>query len=101
MVAPLGVDGLTAGGRKGWRTPAVILVCGCAIGVLGFGPRSALGFFLTPISAQTAGPRRIRARAFAINAAWVPAVLRRALADRFGAAQVLGAGGVPMRSALC
>jgi len=35
---------------SGWRTPAVILLCGCLIGVLGFGPRSGLGFFLTPMS---------------------------------------------------
>ena len=29
-----------------WRTPAIIILCGCAIGMLGFGPRSALGFFV-------------------------------------------------------
>ena len=29
-----------------WRTPAVIILCGCAIGMLGFGPRSALGIFM-------------------------------------------------------
>src|SRR5262245_54025504 len=33
-----------------WRTPAVILISGCVIGALGFGPRSALGLFLTPMS---------------------------------------------------
>ena len=38
----------------GWRTPAVILICGCLISLLAFGPRSALGFFLTPMS-QTHG----------------------------------------------
>jgi MFS family permease len=96
MVAPLGVDGLTAGGRKGWRTPAVILVCGCAIGVLGFGPRSALGFFLTPISGANGWGRDVFALALAIQmllwGAGQP--FAGALADRFGAAQVLGAGAV-------
>ena len=33
-----------------WRTPAVILVCGCLIAMIGFGARSGLGFFLTPMS---------------------------------------------------
>ena len=28
----------------------VILACGCLIGVLGFGPRSGMGFLLTPMS---------------------------------------------------
>ena len=28
-----------------WRTPLVVLLCGCAIAALSFGPRSALGFF--------------------------------------------------------
>ncbi|HWZ40916.1 MAG TPA: MFS transporter, partial [Bradyrhizobium sp.] len=32
-----------------WRTPLVIIVCGCAIAMLGFGPRSALGFFIQPM----------------------------------------------------
>ena len=33
-----------------WRTPAVIVLCGCLIGLLTFGPRSAAGQFLTPLS---------------------------------------------------
>ncbi|HEX5846231.1 MAG TPA: MFS transporter, partial [Rhodoplanes sp.] len=36
--------------RLGWRTPLVIVISGCAIAILTFGPRSALGFFLTPLS---------------------------------------------------
>ena len=33
----------------GWRTPAVVVVCGCLIAMISFGPRSALGLFLTPM----------------------------------------------------
>ena len=33
-----------------WRTPLVIITCGCLIGAIGFGPRAALGLFLTPMS---------------------------------------------------
>jgi len=28
-----------------WRTPAVVVVCGCLIAMISFGPRSSLGFF--------------------------------------------------------
>ncbi len=44
----------TATPGMGWRTPAIILIAGCMIGTIGFGPRSALGLFLTPMS-QTYG----------------------------------------------
>ncbi|HEX9471279.1 MAG TPA: MFS transporter, partial [Bradyrhizobium sp.] len=33
-----------------WRTPLVIVVCGSLIGMLTFGPRSAFGFFMQPMS---------------------------------------------------
>jgi hypothetical protein len=29
----------------GWRTPAVIVLCGCLISMISFGPRATLGFF--------------------------------------------------------
>jgi hypothetical protein len=32
-----------------WQTPLVILVCGCLISLIGFGARSSLGLFLTPM----------------------------------------------------
>ena len=50
-----------------WRTPAVILVCGCLIGVLGFGPRSGLAFFLTPMSSAYGWGRDVFALALAIQ----------------------------------
>ena len=34
----------------GWRTPVVIVLCGCLISMISFGPRSSLGFFLSPLS---------------------------------------------------
>ena len=34
-----------------WRSPLVILTCGCLIGLIGFGPRSTFGFFLAPMDA--------------------------------------------------
>ena len=43
---------------ESWRTPAVILICGCLISMIGFGPRATLGFFLTPMSTAMAGDAR-------------------------------------------
>src|SRR5207244_2316720 len=34
----------------GWRTPAVIVVCGCLISMISFGPRATLGFGLAGCS---------------------------------------------------
>jgi MFS family permease len=80
----------------GWRTPAVILICGCLIGALGFGPRSALGLFLTPMSSAHGWGRDVFALALAIQmllwGAGQPFV--GAIADRFGPVRVLAGGAV-------
>jgi MFS family permease len=77
-----------------WRTPAVILICGCLISLLGFGPRSALGFFLSPMSSANGWGRDVFALALALQALlWGAAQpFAGAMADRFGAGRVLGAG---------
>ena len=79
-----------------WRTPAVILVCGCLIGVIGFGPRSGLGFFLTPMSSAQGWDREVFSLALAIQMLlWGAAQpFAGALADRYGAAPVLSVGAV-------
>ena len=41
-----------ARGVGNWRTPLVIIVCGCVIALLSFGPRSSLGFFVQPMSRE-------------------------------------------------
>ena len=51
----------------GWRTPMVILVCGCLIGAIGFGPRAALGLFLTPMSTANHWSREVFSLALAIQ----------------------------------
>jgi MFS family permease len=80
----------------GWRTPVVILVCGCLISTLGFGPRSSLGLFLAPMSSAHGWGRDVFALALAIQmllwGAGQPFV--GAVADRFGAVRVLGGGAV-------
>ncbi|MCW5687706.1 MAG: MFS transporter [Pseudolabrys sp.] len=78
----------------GWRTPAVIIVCGCIIALLGFGPRSALGFFLTPMSQLHNWGRDVFAFALAVqNLLWgVGQPFAGAIADRYGPTRVLAGG---------
>mgnify|MGYP001595803746 FL=1 len=80
----------------GWRTPLVILVCGCLIGAIGFGPRAALGLFLTPMSSAFSWGREVFALALAIQViVWGTAQpFVGAIADRFGTMRVLSAGAV-------
>ena len=77
-----------------WRTPAVIILCGCAIGMLGFGPRSALGFFVQPMSHEFAWGRDVFGLALAFqNLLWgLGQPIAGAIADRFGLLRVMVVG---------
>jgi MFS family permease len=77
-----------------WRTPAVILICGCLINMIGFGPRSTFGFFLTPMTEANGWGRDTFALALAIEMLlWgASQPFAGALADRFGAVWVLIGG---------
>ena len=79
----------------GWRTPAVIVLGGCLISLVSFGPRATLGFFLTPMSQANGWDRDIFALALAIqNILWgVGQPVAGAIADRYGTLRVLCAGG--------
>ena len=78
-----------------WRTPAVIVLCACMIALLSFGPRSTMGFFLTPQSAANGWGRDVFGLALALqNIIWgVGQPVAGMLADRFGIVRVLCAGG--------
>jgi MFS family permease len=77
-----------------WRTPMVILICGCLIGAIGFGPRAALGLFLTPMSDAHRWSREVFSLALAIQViTWGAAQpFAGAIADRFGTVRVLSVG---------
>src|SRR5690348_5434516 len=79
-----------------WRTPLVIITCGCLIGAIGFGPRAALGLFLTPMSSTYGWGRDVFALALAIQVLiWGAATpFAGAIADRYGSLRVLSAGAV-------
>src|SRR5438132_6345308 len=80
----------------GWRTPAFVVGCGCLIALLSFGPRSALGQFLTPLSLSGNWGRDVFSFAVAIqNLLWgVGQPFAGAVADRFGAIRVLCMGAI-------
>ncbi len=77
-----------------WRTPLVIIVCGCAIGLLSFGPRASLGFFVQPMSSEFAWGRDVFGFALAVqNLLWgLGQPLAGAIADRFGTLRVMCLG---------
>src|SRR5262249_33921524 len=77
-----------------WRTPAVILACGCLIALIGFGARSGLGFFLTPMSSAHGWGRDLCALALAMLMPLCGAAqpLAGAVGDRYGAGPVLSVG---------
>jgi MFS family permease len=77
-----------------WRTPAVVVLFGCLIGLLTFGPRSAFGFFLTPLSDANGWGRDVFALSFALqNLVWgIGQPFAGAVADRFGTIRVLSIG---------
>jgi MFS family permease len=83
-----------ASSLAGWRTPLAIIVCGCAIALLGFGPRSTLGFFVQPMSHEFAWGRDVFGLAIAVqNLLWgLGQPLAGAIADRFGILRVIVVG---------
>ena len=79
-----------------WRTPVVILLCGCLIALVGFGARSGLGFFLAPMSQENGWGRDVFSLALAIQMLlWGAAQpFAGGIADRFGPVWVLSVGSV-------
>jgi len=80
----------------GWRTPALVLLAGCTISMLTFGPRSSMGFFLGPMSAEQGWGREVFSMAIALqNLAWGAfQPVAGGFADRYGTGRVLAAGGL-------
>jgi MFS family permease len=79
-----------------WRTPLVIIACGCLIALLSFGPRSSLGFFIQPMSREFSWGRDVFGLALALqNLLWgLGQPVAGAIADRFGVFRVMCIGAV-------
>jgi len=77
-----------------WRTPLVVVVCGCLIGMMTFGARSTFGFFMQPMSREFAWGRDVFGLALAIqNLLWgIGQPIAGAIADRFGSLRVISLG---------
>src|ERR1700712_1531555 len=77
-----------------WRTPIVIIVCGCAIALLSFGPRSSLGFFIQPMGREVAWGRDVFGLALALQnlLGGLAQPIAGAVADRFGVLRVMVVG---------
>jgi MFS family permease len=96
------VTDLSASMRKSPSLPWMIIICGCLITALTFGPRSAMGFFQLPMLADKGWDRTTFGLAMAIqNLAWgVGTPIFGALADKFGTGKVLTLSGVLYSSGL-
>ena len=83
-------------GGVGWRTPMVVVLCGCLIALISFGPRSSLGFFLAPIGQANHWGRDIFSMALAIqNLLWgLGQPFAGAMADKYGTNKVIAIGAI-------
>ena len=79
-----------------WRTPLIVLVCGCVIMTISFGIRAGFGLFLQPMSLEFGWGREVFSLAMAVqNLLWgALGPLAGGIADRWGMGRVVAAGGV-------
>ena len=79
---------------KNWRTPAVVLVCGCIVMCVTFGVRAGFGLFLQPMSLEYGWGRGVFSLAMAFqNLAWgALGAVMGGFADRYGSGRVVLAG---------
>lgn len=77
-------------------SPLIILIAGCLIAMLTFGPRASSGFFLLPMSNEYGWGRDVFGLALAVqNLLWgLGSPFAGAIADRFGTVRVLCVGAV-------
>jgi MFS family permease len=78
-----------------WRSRNAVIAAGCLIALITFGARTSFGLFTEPLSELRGWDRETFALAIAIqNLLWgLGQPFAGAIADRFGAARVLAAGG--------
>ena len=78
------------------RALPLVIVAGCLISLLSFGPRSIMGLFLQPMTEARGWSREMFALAIAFqNIMWgIGQPIAGAIADRYGSGRVLVAGGL-------
>jgi len=77
-----------------WRTPAMIVACGCIIAIISYGPRSSSGFFMKPMTLNNGWGRDVFAFSVALQTLIYGMVqpFSGAIADRFGTIRVIIVG---------
>jgi MFS family permease len=82
--------------RSAFLSPEIIVLCGCLIALLTFGPRSSAGLFQIPMTTEYGWGRDVFSLAIAIqNLLWgVGQPFAGAVADRFGTVRVMCIGAV-------
>ena len=77
-------------------SPQAVVLAGCAIALISFGPRAAAGLFQVPMTSEYGWGRDVFGLALAIqNLCWgMGQPFAGAIADRFGAVRVFCAGGL-------
>jgi MFS family permease len=81
---------------RSWRTPTVILACGCIIMCISFGIRAGFGLFLQPMALEYGWGREVFSFSIALqNLMWgVIGAVAGGFADRYGPGRVIAAGAV-------
>jgi MFS family permease len=81
---------------QSWRTPLVVLVCGCIIMAISFGIRAGFGLFLQPMALEYGWGREVFSFSIALqNLMWgALGALAGGFADRYGPGRVVAAGAV-------
>jgi MFS family permease len=81
---------------ESWRTPLIVLLCGCLIMCISFGIRAGFGLFLQPISLAHGWGREV----LSISLAWqnlmwgALGAIAGGFADRYGPGRVIAAGAI-------
>src|SRR6185503_13668092 len=79
-----------------WRTPAVVLACGCIIMTISFGIRAGFGLFLQPMSLEYGWGREVFSFSMALqNLMWgALGAIAGGFADRYGPGRVVAGGAI-------
>ena len=82
--------------NSAWRTPLVVLACGCLIMTISFGIRAGFGLFLQPMALEYGWGREVFSFSIALqNLMWgVLGAVAGGLADRYGPGRVVAGGAI-------
>src|SRR3954465_1396737 len=82
--------------EKSWRTPLVVLACGCLIMTISFGIRAGFGLFLQPMALEYGWGREVFSFSIALqNLMWgALGAVAGGFADRYGPGRVIAGGAI-------